>query len=303
MILILIVLGVAGLVVRVVSAGSDETLLSGLLPISPDVVDGVTIRSAEEEVRIRKQNEVWRAGTYRAFEPKLVQLWSVVDSFDGAQLVALNADNHERMGVDDENGTELIFFIGGAAQERFIVGGWSPGVRLCYLRRQASDPVYAVPCPGPDVFDTSTDGWRNPVIVSVPPDQIQDFTFRYLEGREVSDEFVVDIQDNLPLLRADGEQAPANPILVEFLMRSLEVLVATGFVADDQVQDLDFDFPDASLRIGTKQGSRFPTSRLLFIKNEDGDYSVRNTAKDSVFILDGVIVERFLQPRSEFLGP
>ena len=301
-ILLLIGLGVAGLVARAVSAGSDESVLSGLLPISPDVVDGVTIRTSEEEVMLVRQNQVWRVGSHQAFDPKLAQLWSVVDSFDGAQLIALNPDNHERMGVDLANGAEVIFFIGGAVQERFIVGGWSPNVRLCYLRRQASAPVYGVPCPGPDVFDTSIDGWRNPIVLGVPRDQIADFTFKYFEDREVSDEFVVDVQDNLPVLSAGDAQMPANPLLAELLLRSVEILVASGFAADDEAGALDFDFPDASLLVGTKPDGRFPTSRLLFIKREDGDYYVRNTAKPSVYIVDGALVERFLRPRSEFLG-
>ena len=293
----LIALGIAGLVVRAVSAGAEDTVLSGLLPISPDVVDGVTIRTTEREIKLRKLNDVWRVGEYQAFEPKLAQMWQVVDKFDGAQLIATNPANHARMGVDPEHGTEIIFFLGGAVQERFIIGSWSPSVRLCYLKRPTRDEVYALGCPSPDLFEPDVDGWRNPIVLSVPREAVETLTFRYPE-----DEFEVSVTGPTPLFESEELQAPANPFLVEFLLRSVEILVASGFASDEEAEQVDFDFPDASLRVGTKEGSQLPTSRLLFVKREDGDYYVRNTALASVFIVDGQLVEALLRPREEFLG-
>ena len=39
----LIAIGVAGLVLRLIAAGSSELTLEGILPVSPDVIDQVTI--------------------------------------------------------------------------------------------------------------------------------------------------------------------------------------------------------------------------------------------------------------------
>ena len=38
-----IIIGVAGLALRLISAGSSELTLEGILPVSPDVIDAVTM--------------------------------------------------------------------------------------------------------------------------------------------------------------------------------------------------------------------------------------------------------------------
>ena len=299
----LIAVGVAGLTVRAVSARSEGSVLSGLLPISPDVIDGVTIRDAAQEVELRKLNDVWRAEEYVAFELRLAALWSVVEQFDGAQLVANNPRNHERMGVDDQHGTEVIFFLGAAVQEKFIIGKWSPDVRLCYLRRQREGRVYAVPCPASDVFAPDADAWRDPIIITMPRDQVESLTLKYFEGKDVVDEFTIEIQDSTPVLTAEDVQEPANPYLVDLLLQVVEArLVASGFANEEDAQEIDFDLPDAWLRVASKEGSPYPTARIKFVKRADGDYYVRNTALPPVFIVDGELVDMFLRPREEYLG-
>ena len=296
--IVLIGLGIAGLVVRVVSAGSQESVLSGLLPISPDVIDGVTLRTGEQEVNLVKVNDIWRAGDFPAFDLKLVQMWSAVDKFDGAQLIATNPKNHARMGADLEQGIEVMFLLGEAVQERFIIGSqWSPTVHLCYLRRQEQDKVYAVRCPMPDTFDTNLDGWRNPIVLSIPRNEVETFTIRYPD-----DEFVLKLVDSVPTLVADNEEGPANQLLVEFLLQVTEALIASGFASEDEAREIDFDFPDVSLLVRTREDSQYPTTRVIFVKRPDGDYYVKNTSTRTVFIVEGAVVDTVLRPREEFLG-
>ena len=118
--LALIALAIAGVIVRLVSAGGGDETLSGLLPVQRDVIDRVTIRSTTSEAILVRRGDAWTIGTHPAFQPKLDQMWSVVDEFEGAQLVSSNPANHERMGVDPRQGTEIIFFLGQAVQEGVV---------------------------------------------------------------------------------------------------------------------------------------------------------------------------------------
>ncbi len=299
--LALIALAVAGVIVRLVSGvGGDETL-SGLLPVQRDVIDRVTIRTTTSEAILVRRGDAWTVGTHPAFEPKLDQMWSVVDEFEGAQLVSSNPANHERMGVDPQQGTEIIFFLGQAVQEKFTIGRWSPDVRQCFLRRGDGDLVYAVNCQFEDLFDPDPDGWRNPVIISVALEALDRVTIRF--PREGDDFFEIDTSGQFPVVLLPEGPQPANPFTAEALVRALQVLVATGFASDEEAEGLNFDVPDASLLVKAKEGSQIPTQRILFIRREDGNYYAKNTARADVFIMEGPVVDSFMLPLDSYLIP
>ena len=139
----MIVVGILGLVYRVVSSGSEDLVLTGLLPIPRDTISKVVIRSEESDVTLRRVDEtgnVWTvvtpAGTQQVFRPTMAQFWGTVAEINKrAQLVATNPETHERMGVAQGEGTVVSFFLGEFEQEKFTVGKWTSDVRLCYLRR------------------------------------------------------------------------------------------------------------------------------------------------------------------------
>ncbi len=297
----LIALAIAGVIVRLVSAGGGDETLGGLLPIQRDVIDRVTIRSTETEARLVRRGEAWTVGTHPAFEPKLEQMWDVVDRFEGAQLVSSNPANHERMGVDPRQGVEVIFFLGQAIQERFTIGRWSPDVRQCFLRRGSEDLVYAVNCQFEDLFDPDPDGWRNPVIVSVPPEALDRVTIRF--PSQGDDFFEIDATGQFPMLMLPEGPQPANPYAAEALLRALSVLVAEGFASDEEAAGIDFDVPDASVLVKPREGSQIPTQRILFVRREDGHYYAKNTARADVFVVAGPVVESFVLPLDSYLIP
>ena len=299
--LALIALAVAGVIVRLVSGvGGDETL-SGLLPVQRDVIDRVTIRTTTSEAILVRRGDAWTVGTHPAFEPKLDQMWSVVDEFEGAQLVSSNPANHERMGVDPRQGTEIIFFLGQAVQEKFTIGRWSPDVRQCFLRRGDGDLVYAVNCQFEDLFDPDPDGWRNPVIISVALEALDRVTIRF--PRQDDDFFEIDASGQFPMVLLPEGPQPANPFTAEALVRALQVLVASGFASEDEAEGLNFDVPDASLLVKAREGSQIPTQRILFIRREDGNYYAKNTARADVFVIEGPVVDSFMLPLDSYLIP
>ena len=292
----LIAVGIAGLIVRVVSSGSNELVLSGLLPLSQDVVDRVTISSGEKEAELIRIGGTWSVRRTPVFPPKLASLWTAVSDIDGAQLIATNPNNHERMGVADGQGTVVSFYLGPSIQEQFIVGKWTDEVRLCYLRRSGTKEVHGIPCPLANVFDPDSDGWRNPVVAAIPRDEVESLTFTYPD-----EEFVLTISDGDWVVASDGEERSADLRQVDIVLTTIErLLLASGF-ADDEARELDFDSPDASVRIVTRQGASSPTTRLRFLERDDISYYVNTPAQSTVFILDKRIADGLLKAEEELV--
>jgi hypothetical protein len=294
----LIVVGVAGLIARAVSTGSDELVLSGLLPLTIDVVDTVSISSDESTAELERIGTDWRAGQFPVFEPKLLAFWSAVSDIDGAQLVANNPANHSRMGVADGQGTTLGFFLGGVVQEQFLVGNWSPEVRLCYLRRPGKSEVYSIPCASPELFNPDPDSWRNRIVLSFPRDAVESIGYTYPSGEAF---FLFATETGAVVVSEEGEE-PADGALLLTIMRALGTLPeATGFATEEEARVLSFDASTPSIVIDTIEGSGFPTTRLRFIPRDDTSYWVKNPADTAVYIMDRGLVEFLLRTKEDFV--
>ena len=296
----LIAVGMAGLIVRVASSSSDERVLSGLLPLAQDVVDRVTISSDQSEAELVRIGDTWRVGTHDAFPFKLGLFWLRVSDIDGAQLIATNPASHERMGVANDQGTTVSFFVGQIKQDQFLVGKWAPEVGLCYLRRSGKDEVYGIPCPerAPFIFDPDPDGWRDPLVALIPREEVESLTFAYPD-----EEFVLKLIDGRWVVaNGEGEQ-PADPFQVDIALRVLEsAVMAIGFADEDEAEGLKFDTPDASVRIVTIEGATSPTTRLRFLERDAFSYYVRIPTEPTVFIVDRDFADGLLKRKEDFLA-
>jgi len=295
----LIALGVIGIVLRLISAGGNELVLEGILPISPDVIDRVTITSPTSQAKLDRvpgPSGVWEIDGNLAFVPKLDALWTATEDIDGAQLVAENPANHERMGVGDDQGTYVVFWFGGSIQEEFIIGDWSPDVRLCYLRKPARDQVYGIPCPLANIFDPNADGWRDPIVVSIPRDVIDMVEFSYPDEefalRRVARGWTID--------SGSGEEA-ANIFAVNAVLSNIEVLVSREFAGQEEVQGLDFAGRDsASVRITPNSESGFPVTRVRFLPRDNTSFYARTPVQSTVFIVDAGVTANLLLTATDF---
>jgi hypothetical protein len=309
--LALIALAIVGVIVRLVSPGGSDTTLSGLLPIERGLIDTVSISTSSTEARLVRSGDQWSINNRPAFTPKLNSLWEVISDFDGAQLVATNPENHERMGVDPAQGVEVIFFLGAAVQERFTLGSWSPSTDQCFIRRGNSDDVYAVNCDYPSIlFDPEPDGWRNPVVIALSPDSLEAVTFRFPLQSDVpgSEAFTVDMTAPEPvLLTVDGTQ-PVDPFTFQAMWQALQALVSFDYATTEEIIGLDFDAPDATVLVKPRPGVQTPTQLLSLIRKVDGNYyariSVGGSAKaEDVFVIDGRIIDSFVRPSSAYIQP
>lgn len=296
----LIVIGVAGLVFRLIAAGSSELTLEGILPVSPDVIDRVTIASPfGNEARLEKINDIWRIQREEAFIPKLNQLWTAASDIDGAQLVARNPANHDKMGVQEGQGINVAFWLGEFKQEEFIVGKWTQEVRLCYLRKPARDEVYAIPCPFGNIFDSTADGWRNPIVASIPRDAIQSIEFEYPDQ-----DFVLQRVERGWVVEGADVTEPANVFAVNAVLGTLEGFVASGFAPEQEADALDFTGPGGiSIRIITTEDSGYPTTRVRMLPRDDFSLYATEPRRANVFLIDARAAAGLLLSIDDFIAP
>lgn len=281
----LIAIGVTGLIGRVVSSDSDQLILTGLLPLAQDVVDRMEIKTAGTGTELIRQQDTWFVGNEPVFAPKMFQFWTAVSDIDGAQLIATNPANHDTIGVADGMGTVVALYLGAAIQEQFIMSECIPQSQLCYLRRAGKDEVYGIPYPAPaisgaDIFDTDPNGWRDPVIATIPKTDVESITFTYPEGT-----FSLSLGEGFWLITAAEGQAPADFFAVDQLLSSLEILVAQGFASFGESRDLKFDEADAVVRIVTKESSSTPITSIRFLARDEDSYYVRTPLQSTVFVM------------------
>ena len=234
-------------------------------------------------------------------------MWEMVSRFEGAQLISTNPNSHEKMLIDDQAGIEVIFMLGASVQEKFTIGsGWSSELRHCFIRSAGNDYVYTVPCQYENIFNPSSNGWRNPVIVSIAREEISLVTIRF--PKQNNDFFSIDLNGQTngvwtPFLVLPEGNEYANPYTSDTLLRAVNGLVASDFASKEEINTINFDIPDASILVKTRDGSQIPTQRVLFVKNSDGTYYVKNTNKADVFKLESDVVETFVLQLDSYVFP
>ena len=99
----LIVVGIAGLLFRVIAGGSDEIVLEGIVEVSAFSSDRIVVEGDGLQTEIQRlgepEEQKWFVDDQLVFEPLLQAFWQAVTDLNDAQLVSTNPANHSRMGV------------------------------------------------------------------------------------------------------------------------------------------------------------------------------------------------------------
>ena len=224
---LLVGVALAGLVLRVVSEASAPSTLSGIFPVAEEVVDQVLIQSPGGETRLIKTDGEWRIGIHKAFELRLAGMWGVAERLRQSQLVAEESVHHERLGVDDLNAVRISFYKGESPVEELLIGHWSPQAGLAYVRRPVDDAVFSMPVNLPGVFESNPNAWRNPVVLDLQPEEINNVTLMYPDGR-VALELGA---EGWAVATAEGRD-PADPARVQALLQLFAPLLTDDFPPD-----------------------------------------------------------------------
>ncbi len=299
----LIAVGVAGLIFRIIAAGSDEIVLEGLVQVSPRASDRVLVAGGDSQTELVRLGDAeqasWFVDDQPVFLPRLEQFWQAVDDLYNAQLVSVNPANHPRLGVVDGESIEVSFFIGGRSlQEKFVVGEWQPDVRLCYVRRAGHEETYGVPCPAGNIFDPDPDRWKNPVVTSIPPNDIREIQYTYRD-----EAFVLrpDEEGEWAAYAEDGSENPIDPLALNSIIGTLQLVVASGFADDEEADNLNFAVPDAMVRVLTHEDASTPSTRLRFLRRDDLSMYLSIPTTGTVYIVDNQAVRGLLLRLSEMI--
>ena len=299
----LIVIGISGLFHRVVFDGTDEFVLEGLLPINEEIIDQVDISTNDglTSELIKVNDSYWEVSNNPIFIPKLSAFWEHLDDVSGAQLVARKSTYHSLLGVDEENSTKVSFYVGPSLQEKLHIGKWTGDVRLCYVRKSGKNEVYSIPCSQDGIFSSDPDSWRNPIIMSIIPNDIASFDFIYPDSNESFSVVRTPENDWMVLNQSGVIEGPANLQIIDYLLQSVEVLPASGFEDDSNAKSLDFDAPDGSIRINTTDDANSPTTRLKLIRKDSDSYFIRASGQSTVYLIQGLLGDFLLMEKSDLL--
>lgn len=301
----LIAVGIAGLVFRIVAGGSDEFVLEGLVQVSSQASDRVLVEGNGFTTELQRLGEAeqgaWFVDDQPVFEPWLQQFWQGVDDLYDAQLISTNPANHERLGVVQGDSIEMSFFQDRRSlQEKFIVGTWKQNARLCYVRRAGHEETYGIPCPGGNIFDPDPDRWKNPVVASIPPNEIAEVQYTYrdeqfiLKPNEEGEWFVIG---------ADGSENPLRPAALNSIIGTLQLVIASGFESEEVAETLNFTTPDAMVRVITHDDAPTPSTRLRFLQRDDRSFYLRIPTTSTVYIVDAQRVGPLLLRMSDIAEP
>ena len=301
----LIAVGIAGLLFRVFAAGSDEVILEGLVQVSSQASDRVLVEGYGFTTELQRLGDAeqgaWFVDDQPVFEPWLQQFWQGVDDLYDAQLISTNPANHERMGIVQGDAIEMSFFQDRRSlQEKFIVGTWKPAARLCYVRRAGHDETYGIPCPGGNIFDPDPDRWKNPVVASIPPNEIAEIQYIYrdeqflLRPNEEGEWFVTG---------ADGTESPARPVALNSILSVLQLVIASGFEDEEVADTLNFTTPDATVRVITREDAPTPGTRLRFLQRDDRSFHLKIPTTSTVYIVEAQRVAPLLLRMNDIAEP
>ena len=308
----LVVLGIAALVFRFISAEPEKIIIQDVAPLTEQSLDKVVIRNNEFETKIEKIDGDWLVGPYPVQRRRFEDMWTTTEMFDEAELIATNPENHPVMGVSPENGTLVEFWNGDNLVEEFFVGDqqfapigeqlitpWQNFVRLCYLRDPEEDDVYGIFCDFPDRFQPDPKFWKHPLITEIPRDEVESISFRYPE-----EEFNLRIENSVWVVSQGGaEVGQADPEKMLELLQAVEYLVTSDFPTDDEMSRLNFDLADITMFIQVRTGAIARSARLLLLERDEGGFYVKRQGQDYSFIIDDQTAPFVLKRIEDLIPP
>ena len=312
----LVVLGIAALVFRFISAEPEKIIIQDVAPLTEQTLDKVVIRNNEFETKIEKIDGDWLVGPYPVQRRRFEDMWTTTEMFDEAELIATNPENHPVMGVSPENGTLVEFWNGDDLIEEFFVGDqqfapigerlitpWKNFVRLCFLRDPEEDDVYGIFCDFPDRFLPDPKFWKHPLITEIPRDEVESISFRYPE-----EEFNLRIENSVWVVSQEGaEVGQADPEKMLELLQAVEYLVTSDFPTDDEMRRLEdagsFDLPDITMFIQVRTGAIARSARLLLLERDEGGFYVKRQGQDYSFIIDDQTAPFVLKRIEDLIPP
>jgi hypothetical protein len=245
------------------------------LELATDVqaIDSIVVVGPDETVRLR-QGETWTVNGYETIPETGPSITRALEDASLGQMISRNPENHQRMGVTDQQGRLLTIFIRDAEPWSIILGERAGAFDEAFARRIGADEVYVLRGSLVSLANRTVDDWRDREIFSAERAAVQRIEFEY------PDESFAIARDSTGW-RVASTGAEADLSAVSTMLQQLTSLRAIGFAADSVVETLEWDPPQLRLRVVGLADAEL--AELLFIENEEIGYFVRRADMPIVY--------------------
>ena len=269
----------------------DET---GIIFIDPNIINSIQISDNKNTSSLYKVNESWRIGKQTVFEPKLSLFWKAIANIQKSELISVNPKNFQRMGFDDSDKTLVRFFLESTLQEEFLVGKWDQDTKTCFIKKLNIDQVYGFTCPYENIFATDPDMWRNPIILSFPPQNIESIKFSYPDR-----EFEINLSESGWILNNNPEIMLDTTKIAQFANLT-QLLLADGFLSEEEAVKIDFNQSDALITFMPKPKTSSTISRIRLKQIDANKVAIKSGNSPIIYFLSLVNAQQLLPSEENF---
>jgi len=269
----------------------DET---GIIFIDPNIINSIQISDNKNTSSLYKVNESWRIGKQTVFEPKLSLFWKAIANIQKSELISVNPKNFQRMGFDDSDKTLVRFFLESTLQEEFLVGKWDQDTKTCFIKKLNVDQVYGFTCPYENIFATDPDMWRNPIILSFPPQNIDSIKFSYPDR-----EFEINLSESGWVLNNNPEIMLDTTKIAQFANLT-QLLLADGFLTEEEAVKVDFNQSDALITFIPKPKTSSTISRIRLKQIDANKVAIKSGNSPIIYFLSLVNAQQLLPSEENF---
>ena len=269
----------------------DET---GIIFIDPNIINSIQISDNKNTSSLYKVNESWRIGKQTVFEPKLSLFWKAIANIQKSELISVNPKNFQRMGFDDSDKTLVRFFLESTLQEEFLVGKWDQDTKTCFIKKLNIDQVYGFTCPYENIFATDPDMWRNPIILSFPPQNIESIKFSYPDR-----EFEINLSESGWVLNNNPEIMLDTTKIAQFANLT-QLLLADGFLSEEEAVKVDFNQSDALITFMPKPKTSSTISRIRLKQIDANKVAIKSGNSPIIYFLSLVNAQQLLPSEENF---
>ena len=269
----------------------DET---GIIFIDPNIINSIQISNNKNTSSLYKVNESWRIGKQTVFEPKLSLFWKAIANIQKSELISVNPKNFQRMGFDDSDKTLVRFFLESTLQEEFLVGKWDQDTKTCFIKKLNIDQVYGFTCPYENIFATDPDMWRNPIILSFPPQNIESIKFSYPDR-----EFEINLSESGWVLNNNPEIMLDTTKIAQFANLT-QLLLADGFLTEEEAVKVDFNQSDALITFIPKPKTSSTISRIRLKQIDANKVAIKSGNSPIIYFLSLVNAQQLLPSEENF---
>ena len=209
--------------------------------------------------------------------------------------MSVNPKNFNRIGLNENESILVQFFLESTLQEEFMVGKWEPETKTCFIKKINLDQVFGFTCPYPDIFATNPDMWRNPIISNFPPDELAAIRFSYpseqFELNLTETGWQLDNQDNINI----------DSYKIARFANTTQLLLADGFLNDEESKDIDFNQSDALITLVPKSKAPSTITRIRLKQIDENRVAVKSGNIPIIYYISIPKAREILLGKNDFI--